>query len=129
MAPVALVIGAVASVVGTVKAAKAQKRSLALQKRQQEVQARRSRRQSIREFQVRRAAAVAGAQGSGAAGGSGSLGGIGSLGSQLGEKLGFSTEMSGLSSAITAQEQKAVSGQTLAGLGNFAFNAGLSFMK
>ena len=129
MAPIALVIVAVASVVGTVKAARAQKKSLALQKQQQEVQTRRSRRQAIREFQIRRAAAVSGAVGAGTMGGSGSFGGIGSLGSQLGESMGFSTQMSGLSSAINAQERKAISGQSIASLGSFAFNAGLSMGK
>lgn len=128
MAPVAMVIGAVASVVGTIKSARAQKRSLALQKKQQEVETRRSRRQAIREMQIRRATAVASAGGAGAATGSGAQGGIGSLSSQLGEGLGYSTQMSGLSSQINAAERSAISGQTLAGLGNFAFNTGLSFM-
>ena len=124
-----MVVGAIASVVGTVKAAQAQRKSLALQKRQQEVQTRRSRRQAIREFQIRRAAAISGAIGAGSMGGSGSFGGIGSLGSQLGESMGFSTQMSGLSSAINAQERKAISGQSIASLGSFAFNAGLSMGK
>lgn len=124
MAPIAMVVGAVASVVGTVKSAKAQKKSLALQKQQQEVQTRRSRRQAIREMQIRRAASVSGAVGAGTFGGSGSMGGIGSLGSQLGESLGFSTQMSGLSEGINAAERSSITGQTIAGLGSTVFNMG-----
>lgn len=125
MAIALAVVGAVSSVVGTVKSAKAQKKSLALQKQQQAVQTRRSRRQAIREFQVRRAAAVSGAVGSGAFGGSGSSGGIGSLGSQLGESLGFSSQLSGLSAGINRAEGQAITGNTLSGLGGFAFGAGV----
>lgn len=122
---VALAIGAVASVVGTIKSAKAQRKSLRFQRQQQALQTRRSRRQAIREFQIRRASAISGAVGAGSFGGSGSFGGIGALGSQLGEQLGFSTQSSGISSEINRAEQSNIAGQTLSGLGGTAFNLGL----
>ena len=125
MAIAALVVGAVASVVGTVKSASAQRKSLRAQRQQQAVQTRRSRRASIREAQIRRATAVSGAVGAGSFGGSGSQGGIGSIASQLGNNLGFSTQMSGLSDRINAAERSNITGQAIAGLGNFAFQTGL----
>lgn len=124
MAPVAMVVGAVATVVGTVKSAQARQQQVRLQERQQTVATRRSRRQAVRQMQLQRASAVAGSVGAGSFGGSGSFGGIGSLGSQLGEQMGFSTQMSGISSGINMAQRKAVTWDTIGQLGQMAFNYG-----
>lgn len=131
MPQVALVIGAVASVAGTVMAYRGQKKAAAAQREQQAVATRRSRRQGIREMQIRRAQAIASAQASGTLGSSGAAGGIGGLSSQLGSDMGYSTQMSGLSARISAGAAQASRGQALAGLGGafmqFGFNEGASF--
>lgn len=127
MPQVALVIGAVATVAGAIQSNRNARESLGLQQEQQELQTRRSRRASIREFQIRRAAAVAGAVGSGSFDSSGGAGGIGSLGSQLGSNLGFSTAMSGLSGEINNAERGRIQGQFLSNLGGFTFNQALRY--
>lgn len=127
MPQVLMAVGLVGQLIGARKSAKAQKESLRLQKEQQAVQTRRSRRSQIREMQIRRASAMAGAEGAGTSTGSGAMGGIGSLGSQLGANMGFSTQMSGLSAGINAAEQKNISGQFISGMGQLAFNAGSTF--
>lgn len=131
MPQVALVIGAVASVAGTVMAYRGQKKAAAAQREQQAVATRRSRRQGIREMQIRRAQAIASAQASGTLGSSGAAGGIGGLSSQLGSDMGYSTQMSGLSARISAGAAQASRGQALAGLGGaamqFGFNQGATF--
>lgn len=121
------VIGAVASVAGTVASVKQQKKVAALQQRQQELATRRSQRQAIREAQIRRAQALAAAQGLGASGGSSIAGGVGSLGSQAGSALGFSTQMSGLSQGISIANSKAQTFGAIAGIGGSLFQMGGGF--
>ena len=103
----AFVIGAVATVGGTAysinrgnKADRANRASQRVQEQQQKVSTRESRRQGIRGAQLARAQAVAGAYASGTEGSSSAIGGIGAIQSQLGQQLGFSTQMSGLSDQI-----------------------------
>jgi len=112
MGPVAAVIGAVVGAVGTVmqvsaarKAAKAQQRMADLQERQQQIATRRSRRQAIRQAQIVRAQAISAGANYGGLQGSGLAGGLSSLGSQVGAELGFSTQMSGISSDINAAQK------------------------
>mgnify|MGYP003147670894 CR=1 FL=1 len=126
MPPVALVIGAVACVAGTVASISNQRKSAGLQRRQQELASRRSRRQAIRQAQLQRAQSVATAQAAGSLGGSGGLGGIGAIGSQLGEALGFSNQMSGLSQQIGAAQSRAQLFGDVANLGMVGVNFGLS---
>jgi type II secretory pathway pseudopilin PulG len=125
MPPVALVIGAVATVAGTVMSYRGQKKAARAQQLQQAVATRRSRRQAVREMQIRRAQAVASAQASGTLGSSGAAGGIGSLTSQLGSEMGFSTQMSGLSADISSGMAQANRGGAIAGLGGAAMQFGL----
>lgn len=108
---------------GTIRQAKASKRAAALQQQQQQVATRRSRRQAIREAQVRRAQAIAGAASLGALQSSGIQGGISSLGSQLGSELGFSTQMSGLSRGISSAQASAQQSGMFGQLGFGAFQA------
>jgi hypothetical protein len=126
MAPIALVVGAVASVVGTVGSMRAQKKAAAAQQRQEQISSRRSRRQAIREFQIQRAQAVATGQGLGAFGSSGLAGGLGSLGSQLGSELGYSTAQSANSAIITKQTQRANFFNALSSIGGSALSFGIS---
>jgi hypothetical protein len=107
MAPIALVVGAVAAVGGTAysinrqnKADRYNRAAVRKQEEQQKLATRESRRQGIRGAQLARAQAVAGAYASGAEGSSSAIGGIGAIQSQLGQQLGFSTQMSGLSAQI-----------------------------
>ena len=126
--PIAIaLIGAVASVAFTMKAAKEQKKAAAAQQKQQEVSAARSRRQAAREAQIKKAKALASAEAMGAAGSSGASGGIGSIGSQLGEGLGHSTQMGGLSKQIGHHQSKANTFGAFAGIGGNLFNFGMSF--
>ena len=110
-------IGAIATVVGTVSSINAQNRASAAQQEQQTLTTRRSRRQAIREAQIRRAQATASAQGAGTMYGSGAAGGIGSLSSQLGETLGYQSQYGALSNVITSQSQKAAFWGDVAGIG------------
>ena len=125
MPQVALVIGAVASVAGTVMSYRGQKKAASAQREQQAVATRRSRRQAIREAQIRRAQSVSSAQASGTLNSSGAAGGIGSLSSQVGSEMGYSTQMSGLSAQISAGAAQASRGQAIAGLGGAAMQFGL----
>ncbi len=125
-AGIAAVIGAATSVVGTIQSNKAQKRSARAQAAQQKLQEQRSRRQQIREFQISRARALATAQGAGALQGSGVSGGVQGLSSQLGANLGFQSQFGNLSDIVTANQQKAINAQSLAGFGVSLFNFGVS---
>lgn len=111
------VIGAVSSVVGTVSSINAQRSASKAQQEQQTLTTRRSRRQAIRETQIRRAQATASAQGAGSLQGSGAAGGIGSLSSQLGETLGYQSQYGALSNVVTAQSQQAAFWGDVAGIG------------
>lgn len=124
MAVVAAVIGTVLSVVGTVKSAKAQKKASRAREQQQRVATRKSRRQAIRASVIARSKALATAQGAGTINSSGVSGGVQSVGSRLGSELGFSTQMSNLSRDISRLDQRAATGQTLAGIGGTLFQFG-----
>jgi len=122
--PLLAVLGLAASVVGTISSISAQRKSARAQEQQQTLAAARSRRQGIREAQIKRSQAVASAQGAGAIGSSGAIGGIGSLGSQLGADMGFGTSMSSLSGIISKQNQRAQMWGGVADIGSLAFKAG-----
>ena len=119
--PILFAVAAATTAVATVaqanaaqKSSRAQQRSVELQQRQQELAAQRSRRQAIREMQIRRATALSTSQGAGTITSSGAAGGIGALSSQTGEQLGFSTQMSGLSRQISSANQAALSAEASA---------------
>lgn len=127
MSPVFLLAaGAVANVVGTVGSFQAQRKASAAQARQEALASRRSRRQAIREFQIRRAQAVSTAEGTGAFGSSGMAGGIGSLSSQLGAESGFSSSMTQLSNIISRNLTRASTFGALAQVGGAAMNYGFA---
>lgn len=126
MPQAALVVGAVASVAGTLISYSGQRKAAKAQQQQQALATRRSQRQAIRQYQIQRAQSVASAQGSGTMASSGVAGGVGGLSSQLGESLGFSTQMSGLSQNINRGMSLANFGSGLASLGGLSMNYGLS---
>lgn len=101
----------------------ASKQAASAQRKQQEIATRQSRRAAIRERVVRSAEVAAAANAYGASTSSGFEGNIGSLGSQLGSGLGFSTQMSGLSSQISRAQSRAATGSALSGFGFGLFNA------
>ena len=123
---IALGVGAAAAVGGTIMSYQAQKKSSRLQQRQQEVATRASRRQAIRQAQIARAQTVASASAQGATGSSAALGGVGSLNSQVGSQLGYSSQMSNLSSGINAANNRANTFSGVAQLGGTLFNYGRS---
>ncbi len=127
MGPAVAVIGAVATVGGTVMAYSAQKKAAAAARKQQELTTQRSNRQAIREAQLRRAQAIAAAASMGALGGSALAGGLSSLGAQLGSGLGYSTQMSALSSQIEKYSARAATGNAIAGIGGNLFQLGGGF--
>jgi hypothetical protein len=122
MDPITLVVGAVAAA-GTAKSISLQKKAAAASNRQQELVAARDRRQAIREAQIRRAQGLASSQAMGVGGSSLTGGGSSSIGSQVGSTLGFSSQMSGLSSNITRLSSKASMYGDIAGLAGMGFNA------
>src|SRR6056297_254728 len=113
----ATVVGTAASVYGTIQSTKASKKAAAARRRQEQLQETRSRRQAIREMQVRRAQAIATAQGAGSLQTSGASGGIGSLSSQLGTGLGFQSQMGSLSDIVSSETQRAQRFGAMANLG------------
>ena len=119
-------VSAAATVVGTVQSTRAQARATELQQRQESLSNQRNRRQAIREFQINRARALAGAVGAGAGFGSGVAGGIGGLSSQLGSDLGFGSQMSGLSRGITSASRQANIGSGIASLGGIGLNTAVN---
>lgn len=121
------IIGAVATVGGTIASVSAQRKAAGAQRQQETLATRRSQRAAIREAQIRRAQTLASSQGFGALQGSGVAGGTSSLSSQLGEALGFSTQMSGLSQKISDYRTKADMWGGVAGLGGSLFNFGLNY--
>ena len=121
------VVGAVTSVVGTVASISAQNRAANAQEKQQELASRRSRRQAIREMQIRRAQAIQSSIGTGSAFGSGFSGGIGALSSQLGSEMGYASQQSALSGVVTDASRRAGMWSGIASLGTAAFNAGGGF--
>jgi hypothetical protein len=122
MDPITLVLATVA-VAGTAKSISLQKKAAATSQRQQELVSARDRRQAIREAQIRRAQGLASAQALGVVGSSLTGGGSASIGSQLGSTLGFSSQMSGLSSRITRLSSQASMYGDIAGLAAGGFNA------
>lgn len=121
-----LAIGSVASVAGTLISYSGQRKAARAQQQQQQLATRRSQRQAIRQYQIQRAQAMASAQGSGTMASSGVAGGVGGLSSQLGESLGFSTQMSGLSQDINSGMSRASFGSGLANFGMMGVYYGLS---
>lgn len=122
VAGVGLALGAA----GTYTSYKGQKKAAEAQAKQQALSVRRSRRQAIREAQIRRAQATAVTGAAGGLTGSGYAGGIGSLGSQLATNFGFGTQMSGLSSLANQGMQQAGIGSAISSIGNLATQAGLA---
>jgi len=119
--------GLVASGAGTYMSYRGQKKAAEAQAQQQALSVRRSRRQAIREAQIRRAQTTAVTGAAGGLTGSGYAGGIGSLGSQLATNFGFGTQMSGLSSVVNQGMQQAGVGSAISSIGNLATQAGLAF--
>jgi hypothetical protein len=122
MDPITLVVGAVAAA-GTAKSISLQKKAAAASNRQQELVAARDRRQAIREAQIRRAQGLASSQAMGVGGSSLTGGGSSSIGSQVGSTLGFSSQMSGLSTNITRLSSRASMFGDIAGLAGMGFDA------
>lgn len=120
------ILGTAALVGGTVASVKAQRESADLQRQQQKVSTRRSRRQSIREAQLRQAQARTLAGAAGALQGSALPGGQSALTSQLGTQLGYSSELSGLSQQINLAESRAATAGDLASIGLTGLNIGMS---
>lgn len=120
---IALVGSAAVGAYGSIRSASAQRRASRLQELQQQVATRRSRRQAIRQAQLARSQAIAGAAALGALSSSGIQGGTASLGSQLGSELGFSSQMSGISAGINSANRQAASGNTMSQLGFGAFQS------
>jgi hypothetical protein len=130
MGPVLGVLTAVSGVVGAVGAIQssaAQRRAARLQEQQQAVATRRSQRQAIRQAVIARGAAINNAGAANALGGSGLAGGVSSVGSQVGEQLGFSTQMSGISGGINAANRSAARWGALSQLGFTGFQMGGGF--
>ena len=109
------------------KAAKQQKKAQREQQRQQNLAARRSRTQALRQAQIAQAKARASGAGLGVAETSGLRGGLAANQAQLGEGLGFSTQMSGLSQNVSMFQQKAADfrsyGQLASGLAGLTYKA------
>lgn len=121
--PVIQAVAGVASVVGTVVSISQQKKAARAQQRQQELQVRRSQRAAIREAQLRRAQTQATALGMGVVGGSALAGGVSSLSSQVGEAMGFGSQMSGLSKQISIASTRTQTASAIAGLGAQTFSS------
>lgn len=111
---------------GTYMSYRGQKKAADAAQKQQQITSRRSKRQAIREAQIRRAQTLAAAGGAGGLTGSAVAGGIGSLGSQLASNFGYSSQMSGLSSLINMGQQQAGLGQGVQALGGSLMNFGLA---
>ncbi len=118
------VIGAVTSVAGTVVSYSASQKAAKANERQQNLATSRQNRSAIREAQIKRAQALNTAAQVGAGTGSGISGGVGSLSSQLGSGLGFSSQMSALSTQITKYQKQASLWGDIAGLGKLAYQQG-----
>ncbi len=124
MSPVFAAIGAVSSVAGTVLSYTSQRKAAKANAQQQALATRRQNMQAIREAQIRRAAATNAASQMGAGSGSGIAGGLASLSSQVGSGLGFSTQMSALSTEITKYQNRAQLWGDIAKLGMYAYQEG-----
>ncbi len=124
LAGAATVIGTAYSISQSEKAARAGREAAAVQKRQMQLRERRSRRQALRERQIRAAEVQVAGLATGAAGGSAVAGGLTGLGSQLGSGLGYASAQTGLSGIISdlgvVQQTaltRAQTGSAIAGLG------------
>lgn len=126
MAPVAMIVGAVASVAGTVNSIKQQNKAAKAQEQQQQVSNRRSQIQAIRESQLKRASMMASAATQGALDSSPVAGGSSGLDSQLGSGLGFSSQVSNLSKDISKAQSAANTWQGIAQLGAGLYQYGQS---
>ena len=101
------IYGAIGGVVNARKAGKAAEQAAIRQQKAQDLQAKRQRRAAIRQNILASARARASAQSAGVAQSSGLVGATGAGRSQLGAELGFGTQMSGLSSEISAFQGQA----------------------
>jgi hypothetical protein len=101
-----LALLAISTATGIASATSQRDASLA-QQRQQEVNVAQSRRAANRETVLRRAQAAQSAQAAGASTGSGSFGGRGAQASNNAQGLGFSTQMSEISSQIATAQTNA----------------------
>ena len=115
-------IAAVAFIGTTFLSIRAQKKAARARRRIEREKSRRSRRQVIREAQIRRAAAISTSVGTGAQGSSAEFGGIGSISSQVGEKLGFGSQVGALGQIVSKQTENAQTFSGLADLSMTAFN-------
>lgn len=125
---VAGTVGAIAGVANARKAGKAAQAAAERQERAQQLQARRQRRAAIRQNILASARARASAQSAGTATSSGLQGGVGAGRSQLGAELGFGTQMSGLSSEISAFQGQAQKYKDISDLGFKVAGAAASFI-
>lgn len=125
MPQAALVIGAVAAVGGTAFSMIQQSKAAKARRRQERNANRRSRRQALREAQIKRAQAFNIANQFGA-GQSSAVGGIGAVTSQAGEAVGFASQQGALSNIISKSTELAGIGSGVAGLGMQAMQFGLS---
>lgn len=116
-----------ASMFMNMKAAKQQKKARKEQQKQQQLAARRSRIQAVRQAQLAQSQTRASGAAMGALETSGLRGGLASNQAQLGEGLGFSSQMSGLSQNISMFQQKAADfrsyGQLASGLADLTWKA------
>lgn len=115
-------IGSVINAVSSLAAMSQQRKAAKLQEKQSELQNRRSQRQAFREAQIRRAQSTVSSVAGGTSFSSGLAGGMSSLSSQLGETLGYSSQMSGLNKQISMAQQRGSFFESLAGFnfGNFS---------
>ena len=125
---VAGTVGVVGGVVASNKAGRAAQAAAQRQERAQQLQARRQRRAAIRQNILASARARASAQSAGTATSSGLQGGVGAGRSQLGAELGFGTQMSGLSSEISAFQGQAQKYKDISDLGFKVAGTAASFV-
>ena len=119
MPQAALVIGAVIAVAGTAVQVSAQRKAAKAQKKRAGVQRRESIRRSIRQTQRQRAQAIAAAEIRGAGDSSGAFGGIGSLSSQLGQDIGFTSQIGEINNDISRFNSRAALGAGISSVGGF----------
>jgi hypothetical protein len=112
-------LGAVANFAGSMMQQQAARKEARARRRMEQVRVRRERRQLIREAQLQRARALQTAQMMGVQQTSGVAGGVGALGSQVGSQLGYSSQMSGLSTQIEMARSQMQSAGMMKSFGGF----------
>lgn len=91
----------------------------------EKLRANRERRQSIRQAQLQRAQMAVAAQAYGAQGSSAIGGGMASLGSQVGESMGYATQMSGISQNLTRLDAEASKYAAMTKIGSSIYGSSL----